>query len=115
MKDTGSNPAELEPAEKRRFWQEQIERQLQSKMSQAQYCDQFGLKLHQFNYWKYKGRKKAACADVTFVSVPFTGFRTSATGGAGLNLITATGHRIEVSPGFDPATLKQLIAALELP
>jgi hypothetical protein len=115
MTDTGINPAELDPVEKRRFWQEQIVRQLQSKMSQARYCEQNGLKLHQFTYWKYKDSKKAACADVTFVSVPLTGFRASATAGAGLNLITATGHRIEVCPEFDPATLKQLIAALELP
>jgi hypothetical protein len=113
MTVTDINPVELEPAEKRRFWQEQIDQQLQSKMSQAQYCDQNGLKLSQFTYWKYKNSKKAA-DDVTFVPVPFTGFRPSATGGTSLNLITTTGHRIEVCPGFDPATLKQLIAVLEL-
>ncbi len=114
MTETNINPVELEPAEKRRFWQEQIERHLQSRMSQARYCYQNGLQLHQFTYWKHKNSKKAA-DDVTFVSIPLTGFRASATGGAGLNLITATGHRIEVCPGFDPATLKQLIAVLELP
>jgi hypothetical protein len=68
------NPVELEPAEKCRFWKEQIERQLQSKMSQAQFCEQNGLKLHQFTYWKYIHGKKAVATEVAFVSVPVAGF-----------------------------------------
>jgi hypothetical protein len=109
------NPVELEPAEKCRFWKEQIERQLQSKMSQAQFCEQNGLKLHQFTYWKYIHGKKAVATEVAFVSVPVAGFGAPAAAGAALHLVTDAGHRIEVYPGFDPATLKQLIVALRVP
>jgi hypothetical protein len=113
---TEMNPVELEPAEKCKFWQEQIKRQLHSKMSQAQFCEQHGLKLNQFIYWKYKHGKQAADSDITFVSVPVAGFRTpSVSAQAALHLVTAAGHRIQVYPGFDPATLKQLIAALGAP
>jgi hypothetical protein len=112
---TDMNPVELEPTEKCRFWQEQIERQIHSKMSQAQYCEQHGLKLHQFSYWKYKPKKKADDTDITFVSVPMASFRSPAATRAALHLVTDAGHRIEVFPGFDPATLKQLIAALQVP
>jgi len=109
------NPVELEPAEKCRFWKEQIERQLQSKMSQAQFCEQNGLKLHQFTYWKYIHGKKAVATEVAFVSVPVAGFGAPAAARAALHLVTDAGHRIEVYPGFDPATLKQLIVALGVP
>jgi len=105
------NRVELEPGEKRRFWQEQIARQSQSKLTQAQYCDQNGLKLSQFTHWKYKSPKKTS-AEVTFVSVPIP---TKPAVQAALNLITTGGYRIEVHPGFDPATLRQLIATLERP
>jgi hypothetical protein len=111
---TDINPVELEPTDKCRFWQEQIKRQLHSKLSQAQFCDQHGLKLHQFTYWKYK-HGKAAATDITFVSLPMTSFRRPAVDRADLHLVTEAGHRIEVYPGFDPATLKQLIAALQVP
>jgi hypothetical protein len=108
------NPVELEPGEKRRFWQEQIERQLQSKLTQAQYCDQNGLKLSQFIHWKYKSPKKTS-AGVTFVSVPLPKINGKPAAPAALNLITTAGYRIEVHPGFDPVTLRQLIATLERP
>jgi hypothetical protein len=112
---TDMNPVELVPAEKCKFWQEQIKRQLHSKMSQAQFCEQHGLKLNQFTYWKYKHGKKAADSNITFVSVPVAGFRAPSPVRSALHLVTAAGHRIEVYPGFDPATLKQLIAALGAP
>lgn len=108
------NPVELEPGEKRRFWQEQIERQSQSKLTQAQYCDQNGLKLSQFTHWKYKSPKKTS-AGVTFVSIPVPTINGKPDAPAALNLITTGGYRIEVRPGFDPATLRQLIATLERP
>lgn len=107
------NPVELEPGEKRRFWQEQIQRQLQSKLTQAQYCDQNGLKLSQFTHWKYKSPKTSA--GVTFVSVPVPPINGKPAAPAALNLITTGGYRIEVHPGFDPATLRLLIATLERP
>ena len=109
------NPVELEPGEKRRFWQEQIERQLQSKLTQAQYCDQNGLKIHQFTHWKYKSPKKTNAVGVTFVPVPIPTINGKPSAPAALNLITGAGYRIEVQPGFDPATLRQLIATLERP
>ena len=113
---TDMNPVEFEPTEKCRFWQEQINQQLHSKLSQAQFCEQHGLKLNQFTYWKYKHGKKAADKDITFVSVPMASFRApAASPRAALHLLTDAGHRIEVYPGFDPATLKQLIAALQVP
>jgi hypothetical protein len=108
------NPLELEPGEKRRFWQDQIERQSQSKLTQAQYCDQNGLKLSQFTHWKYKSPKKTIAA-VTFVSVPVPTINAKPAAPVALNLITAAGYRIEVHPGFDPVTLRQLIATLERP
>jgi hypothetical protein len=108
------NPVELESSEKCRFWQEQINRQMHSKLSQAQFCEQNGLKLHQFSYWKYKHGKNATDTDITFVSVPMASFRTSLPARAALHLVTDAGHRIEVYPGFDPATLKQLIAVLQV-
>lgn len=105
------NPVELEPGAKRRFWQEQIERQSQSKLTQAQYCDQNGLKLSQFTHWKYKSPMTRA--GVTFVSVPAPTINAKPAAYAAISLVTAAGHRIEVHPGFDPTTLRQLIATLE--
>lgn len=90
----------------RRFYQKHIERWHQSQLSQKEYCRQNEIILHRFTYWK----KRLADDQIapTFVPVPLVqNFPQSAT--SKIDLIIAGGFKIQVGPGFDTATLKQLI------
>lgn len=93
----------------RRFYQKHLERWQQSQLSQKEYCRQNEIILHRFTYWK----KRLADDQVgpTFVPVPLVqNFSQSAT--SKIDLIIAGGFKIKVGPGFDTATLKQLIHTL---
>ena len=93
----------------RRYWQKQVETWRASGLAQAEYCRRNHLKVHSLLYW----RKKFPRHDrhpVPFVQIKmpekFQLPQTTA-------IKIAVGDcRVEVSPGFDPDTLKQIIHTL---
>jgi hypothetical protein len=98
------------PSHLRRFYQKHLERWQQSQLSQKEYCRQNEIILHRFTYWK-KRLADDNQAGPTFVPVPLAqNFSHSAT--SKIDLIIAGGFKIQVGPGFDPVTLKQLIHTL---
>lgn len=108
---TDSHRVGVDPTQKRRFWKEHIDRWQQSGMSQVAYCRQYELKAHQLTYWKK--RLAQPDAGVAFVPLQFTRNLPVPVSRSPFHLLTPNGYKIEVAPGFDPITLKQLIAAVK--
>lgn len=93
----------------RRFYKKHIEHWRQSQLSQKEYCRQNEIIAHRFTYWKKRlGDKKSA---TMFVPVPLVQ-NIAASSSSKIDLVIAGGFKIQIGPGFDSATLKQLIHTL---
>jgi len=100
--------------QKRQFWKTHIDSWQASRLSQTEYCRRHELKFHQFVYWRRKFTPKPS-VPISLVQVPVAAV-ARATGyfsqSAALRVALAPDVCIEVSPGFDPPTLQQVVTAL---
>lgn len=103
-----------ELAQKRRDWNAHITSWQASQLSQTEYCRRHELKFHQFVYWRRKFVPTPAIP-ISLVQVPAAAL-ARATGygprAAALRVALAPDLCIEVSPGFDPPTLQQVVTVL---
>ena len=103
-----------ETPEKNRFWKEHIERYHACDLNQTQYCRKHQLKFHQFVYWKKKFSKpEQASVSLVEVSLPRLFQLPRQNHPAALKVDLGHQYKVEVNPGFDPTTLKQLIVTIE--
>ena len=95
-----------------------------SGLTQAEFCRRRQVSLHSFRKHLYQPRasqtaasddRPAAAADHHFLPVTILPDPTppSTDSSSHLELILPNGRRIAVAPGFDPLTLRRLIAAVE--
>lgn len=95
----------------RQRWLEHIDAWKQSGQTQKVYCEQHCLGQASFQRW-YRicmlEEKSKASTPVTFVPVNVT--EPSATS---LSLLINDKLRLEISAGFDPTTLRQVVQALQ--
>jgi hypothetical protein len=113
MSQEGST-RQQELAQKRRDWNVHITGWQTSRLSQTEYCRRHELKFHQFVYWRRKFAPKPN-PPLSLVQVPVaTVARASCyfSQPATLRVSLAPDVCIEVCPGFDPATLQQVVTAL---
>jgi hypothetical protein len=100
--------------QKRRDWNAHVTGWQTSGLSQTEYCRRHELQFHQFVYWRRKFTPKRS-VPISLVQVPVAAV-ARATGyfsqSAALRVALAPDVCIEVSPGFDPPTLQQVVAAL---
>ena len=108
MADATNLPEELEPKEKRQFWEGHIQSWQQSGLTQAEYCRQNDLKNHRWWYWR-KRISHPPDTGVTFVPLRFSSSKTSQ---AGICVVTPNGYRIEIDNGYDISKIRQLIATV---
>ena len=110
MKKLTARQQEL--AEKRRFWKEQIDTWKCSGLKQSEYCRRHQLKVHRFVYWKKKFKEpKAPSASFVQIYPPKVFQSHPGPRPTPLRLLVG-GYTIEVTSGFDPVTLKQLVLTL---
>lgn len=100
---------------KKEFWFHHIERFSHSGLSQKRYCQENGLALSTFSYWKRKLAKRRATQQkfypLTLQAPPVT---SSAGKGSGLSLYLGNDkYRIELSEEFSPGCLTKLISVLQ--
>ena len=108
MADGSNTPEELDPKEKRQFWENHIQAWQESGMTQAGYCRQKNLKNHRWWYWR-KRISFSRDTDVTFVPLRFSSSKVSR---SGISVVTPNGYRIEIDNGYDISKLRQLIAVV---
>jgi hypothetical protein len=88
--------------ERRQQWREHVDRQARSGQSIRAYCEEAGVKVWQLAYWRQALRPKAAAG----------GFVELRGGGATGVELELAGCRVRVQRGFDPALLREVVAAL---
>ena len=85
-----------------------------SGLSRAAFCRERKLSVNTLDRHRYKLRRpKEQSSAGRWVAVDLGGATQAAATGSGLVVTLASGRRIEIARGFDPATLHQLLAALE--
>jgi transposase len=98
-------------AQKERQWRQTIREWRQSGLSVRVFCARRGLAQPSFYTWRRELAKRDAEGGA-FVPVRVLG---EARPTAALEVVLEGGRRLRVAAGFDPATLRQLLAVLEEP
>ena len=102
----------LQGAERRRYWQEHIERWRSSGMTQKDYCRQNGLKWSTFHYWKQRLREKSSPLNIVQVSLGPVEVSNNVQDWHGLVLLIGDLYKVQVGDEFNPATLARLVQTL---
>ncbi len=95
----------------RRRWFDRIQHWNHSGLTQKAFCEQQQLGLGSFQRWRgifMREGKPEASSSVTFLPVNLTESKA-----ASLSLLFSDDLRIEISAGFDPVTLKQVVQTLQ--
>jgi len=98
--------------QKRSYWKQQIEQWQQTGLTQAEYCRRNNLKHHQLVYWKK--RYLNTQSDVSFAAVQLEDLLDipAPADQSSLTVVIDNQFKVEVTEGFDPQLLRQLIVAL---
>jgi hypothetical protein len=112
-------------------WSRIIQDWQASRLTQAEFCRGRGLSLKSFRYWRYKpyrsnvferldkatdglGRSLTVASAPRFVPVTLAvPAPETPTAPRPIEILLAGGQRVAVAQGFDPETLRQVVAALE--
>ena len=96
---------------KEQLWRQRIHQWRRSGLSVRTYCEQRGLTLPSFYFWRRVLQERQAQGRL-FVPVQIVPEERPAPRGA-VEVLLADGRTVRVPPGFDAATLRQLLAVLE--
>ena len=88
------------------YWQGHVQRCIESGSTQAAYCRQHDLVVHQFGYWH---RKLASQPTASWLPVVLAQSAVSAS----IDLELRGERVLHIEPGFDERLLKQIIVAVE--
>ncbi len=97
--------------QKERQWRQWITEWRASGLSVRAFCDRRGLATPSFYHWRRVLERRAA-EKVAFVPVQVVAEAVPALATA-LEVVLTDGRVVRVAPGFDAATLRQLLAVLE--
>jgi hypothetical protein len=98
---------------KEQQWRSRIEQWRRSGLSVRDFCSRQRLREPSFYAWRRLLRQRDDAAAAAFVAVEVTAEESAPAGGGSLEVVVAGGRRVRVAPGFDAATLRQLLAVLE--
>jgi transposase len=104
-------PGRTRDERKERQWRRWIAQWRASGLSVRAFCDRRGLATPSFYNWRRVLERRAA-EKAAFVPVQVVADAPPAQASA-LELVLADGRIVRVAPGFDAATLRQLLTALE--
>jgi len=115
-------------AARERHWRKILEQWKQSGLSMADFCRREGLKDHTLSWWKRtleerdraqqrESAKRAARAAAESARPSFVPVRVIEAAPresiSAVEIVTSRGHVVRLQPGFDAATLRRVLAALE--
>lgn len=90
-------------------WAERIAAQRASGMSVRRFCREQGLTEHSFYAWRKRLQEQGP---VRFALVERSARRPERTAEAALELVLATGERLRIGTGVEPATLRVVLDIL---
>ena len=93
---------------KEQLWRRRLELWQSSGLTVAAFCARHGLATPSFYAWRRQLRQRDAA---TFVPVQVLPDELVPAGS--VEVLLAGGRRLRVTPGFDPPTVRQLLALLE--
>ena len=93
---------------RREHWRAHTEAWSQSGQTQAAYCEQHGINLKTFAYWRH--RLKTDSHALRLVQLPPGALRQPE--GRTLRVVVDERYTIEVTDGFNPATLARTVEVL---
>lgn len=96
---------------KEQHWRRLIQQWQRSGLSVRAFCDRHQLTQPSFYAWRHRLQQRAAAA-APFVPVRVVPDAPPLAAGS-IEVVLASGRRLRVAPGFDPAALRQLVAVLE--
>jgi hypothetical protein len=96
---------------KERQWRRWLREWRASRLSVREFCEERGLAEQRFYAWRRELERRAG-EGTAFVPVEVVAAPVPAASPA-LELVLSGGRTLRVAPGFDAATLKQLLAVLE--
>ena len=114
--------------QRQQHWRGVIARWRESGLSMAEFCWREGIGDNRLSWWVHRLRaperddaaakaapkkKPSIAARARFVPVRVIEAPPAAASAAPLEVVTRGGHVIRLAPGFDPATLRRAVAALE--
>lgn len=89
------------------YWREIVSQQEQSGLSVQAFCKQRSVTEASFYNWRKRLRNNAAVG-FALVDAPGKGFKPKAP----IELVLATGERVQIAPGVDAATLRMVLGVL---
>ena len=104
-------PGRARDEHKERQWRRRIEQWQASGLSVRDFCARHGLATASFYNWS-RVLERRASERPAFVPVQVVADAPPARAGA-LEVVLADGRTVRVAPGFDAATLRQLLAVLQ--
>ena len=104
------NEARLaERRKKQRFWDEHLCGWKESGLSQSAYCREHGLKLHRFLYWKKRLLPEKTAVSMVELPISVLKTRRLLPSAPPICIVFGGRCRIEIPPGFDPASLEAVL------
>lgn len=107
------------------FWRRLLRQRLHSELTIHDFCAQHGVTVPSFYAWRRviaerdqqarRGRTRDADGPARPVFVPVRVVPAAPASASPLEIVLGQGRVIRVPPGFDVATLRQLLAVLEAP
>ena len=98
-------------APRRDYWRERIAEQKRCGLTVGRFCKEQGLTEYSFYAWRKRLQEKGP---VRFALVERSGRRQERTTEAALELVLATGERLRIGTGVDPATLRAVLDVLRV-
>ena len=105
-------PGRARDEQKERQWRRWIDQWRASSLSVRDFCARRDLAPARFYHWRRVLERRAAEEPAAFVPVQVVA-DTVSTRTSVLEVVLTDGRTVRVTPGFDVATLRQLLAVLE--
>ena len=105
-------PGRVRDERKQRQWRRRINDWRASGLSVRDFCARHGLAPARFYHWRRVLERRAAEEPAAFVPVHVVADAIS-TRTSALEVVLTDGRTVRVTPGFDVATLRKLLAVLE--
>jgi hypothetical protein len=95
------------PAEKKKFWEEQIRLWKESGLSQSEYCKRHGIRTNQWFYWRKRCQDTEASLTLVPLKIPSVNEPSHRV--PAIRVITPNGFTIEIEGDASITSLPQLI------